>query len=247
MKNFPEKITGAFLLVLFLLHSADAFAGIYLTFAGNNASGNVDGVGFSNSAWRLEFGIDENAADSELSPDLGIFVDSILEGRIEIGGTLYELAGMSSQGLTALFDFPLPTGRHQVTVGPQSGGFVQFLTGSGGIFPALFANHEDMSSAVIGATVTDSTTDAFNNQSIISFQGEQALHALGGELISIFENSGPASGNFSLSVSETSAFAAPEPAVVPEASSLIAWWILASALAATCYLRRRRATIIQCQ
>jgi hypothetical protein len=31
----------------------------------------------------------------------------------------------------------------------------------------------------------------------------------------------------------------PEPAVVPEASSLIAWSILASAISATCYFRRR--------
>ena len=96
---------------------------------------------------------------------------------------------------------------------PGSGGSLLFNSGDNAIYPVAFTDNNLLTSAILGASLTDSTTDSFNNQSTINFQGGQALVGSAGQSISILENSGAASGNFTFAVS-----AAATP--IPEPSSL---------------------------
>jgi hypothetical protein len=188
---------------------------IYLQFSGGNASGSVAGTPFSGASWSLEYGVNTATADSGGSPAFGQFLDSITQGTLEINSTIYKLTGTSATGQISLDNDSLSEtgGGNVAVVNPTSGGFMQFFTGANHIYPAIFTNNDNLSTAVLGASVTDNTTDAFHNRSILSFanagnqfEAGDALFGPGGEQILIFASSPAASGDFTFAVSGTSEF-----------------------------------------
>ena len=193
----------------------------FLQFAGNNANGDVDGTPFSGASWLLEFGVETCVGDSDTSePFIGNFPNSIREGRIRIDSNWIELGGTSITGTVLLEDSSKPTlslDGDSISVLPDSGGFMSFVTGDNGLFPPLFSDNNFLTSANLGTTVFDTTTDSFNNPSELRFDGENLLGATG-EQISIFAQSPPASGNFSVTASATSA--------IPEPTSSITWSLI---------------------
>jgi hypothetical protein len=218
-----------------------AVGAIYLQFSGSDAGGKVDGVSYSSASWLLELEFDPSTPDVSALVDQGRFVGAISSARIQINGDLFELGGGSAQGhlITRQLSLLTPpaSGNHFV-VNPASGGFLQFITGPNQVFPNLFGDHEDLGSAVIGATLVDDTTTSFPNQySMIEFKGTSALVGAGGETIEITEEAGVASGDFRMTVSDVSAFAAQ---VVPEPASVGVWCVLGLTICCAAAFKSRR-------
>ena len=188
---------------------------LYLSFSGKHATGNIGSASFSDAKWLLEFGVDDTIADTDSNPGRGGFYNSIVEGRIAVNGTPYELAGTSASGNVFMRDFSSSI-HESIIINPDSGDYMQWITGEATTFPNLFTDANSLASAVAGANIVDDTTDAVNNQSIIWFV-HSLLHTASNEEIKIREASGPASGHFTASVSYTSAFdgnAVPEPSTI---------------------------------
>lgn len=201
------RATG-FSLALVALPLQAGASTIYLSFsANNNASGTLAGSPFSNASWTLEYQIDTATVDGSATAETGLFYGAITGGHITVNANTYNLVGTSATGNVVLQHFPNPDFSDRVIVNPTSGGYIQFLTNYGATFPALFSNVNDLNTAISGTTLTDTTTDLFNNYSILNMQLDQQLnpviHSSGGD-ISIFAYDAPAGGNFSVTVSNVS-------------------------------------------
>ena len=224
--------------IVFLSAAPAAADTVHILIQGDGASGSVDGAAFSGVDWALEVDVDDSVADSDPALFFGTFQNSVQAARIEIDGTLYELGGSSSTGYVQLGDiskqgFANSSG-DRVTFGPSSGGGVTWLAGDDLVYPALFTDNNDLTSVNPGTSASNTTTDAYNNSSSISFEVldctifgyppndeecleifgdmDRGLTAASGELIAISAGSGP-TGSWSVSVSTSPALAPPAPIV----------------------------------
>lgn len=225
----PKLLAAAAALAL---HAVAQAVPLYLQFAGNGAQGELNGNAFSDAAWRFEYQVETGTADLDASAESSLFMGAITGGHVGLNGSTYELAGQSATGLVALASY---AGAYDgIFVNPASGGYLQFITNHGTTFPALFGNVNDLSSANLGTTVRDTTTDPFNNSSYVSYQQQYdwwswpmtthpGVTLAGGGWMNIFAASGPASGNFSVTVSDHSMASAMAPAItpVPEPGTLL--------------------------
>ncbi len=244
MKNLSFRRSILSVAVVMGLASLPLQAGaatMYMTFAstGGNASGTLNGDSFSNATWQMEYQIDTSVVDSNTGTEMGSYTGAITGGTFVLNGTSYTLAGDSATGNVHMTSYS--TAYDSVSINPTSGGYLQFVTGFGTTHPALFNDVNDLSSGNMGATVFDTSTDAYNNQSIINYQtyldwytNEEVggIFTGTGDVISIYENSGAASGKFSVSLSDTSNLSAvPVPAAA---------WLFASGLIGLAGVARRK-------
>jgi len=232
MMRFPNKyalvLPAAALSFLATPAAADT---LHILFQGDGAQGDVDGVAFAGADWAIEVDVDATTADTNPQPGFAQY-PGVIGARISIDGTLYELGGASATGWLRLDDIS----KYQDQVGdradfsPDSGGSVLFLSGDDVLYPTVFGDNNDLGTAVIGATGTNATTDAYNNSSSLSleafpceeygFEPEECaeefesefneLTAASGEVISISAGSGP-TGTWSVSVTDISTLAPPAP------------------------------------
>ena len=196
---------------------------IHLLFTGENGSGNINGVSFTGASWQLEHDVEDTIADTNASTTQGFFGSSIVGGRIRVDGVTFELTGDSASGLISLRN---SSSGENIQTNVDSGGFMQFIAGDNTAFPNIFTDPNSLASRVDGGTTTNSSTDQFNNQSIISFSGSQQLLAESGNTISIFENGGAGTGNIGVAVSTTSFL---QGNAVPEPTTLLLFGSLAIA------------------
>lgn len=226
---FPRKFASA-LITAFTLATATSAANagtIHLSFSGDNASGSFgSGASFANQSWTLEYALDDTAANVGSGNNASF--EAILGGTLEIGSDQYTLDGDSITGRVHLSNNSQYSG---INVNPTSGGFMQFIVNADELYPALFSDLTDLATANLGTTLTNDTTDSFNNTSYLNYQSRPAYPwdptsgspgvDLVGDTVSIYANTPAASGNWSISVSGTSAFAGnASPAVVSEPASL---------------------------
>ena len=238
-----KNLTKSLICALFLVCAATAHAApIYFNFSGQNAQGGLNGAGFSGASWMLEYQLESSTPDADSYGESGLFVGAITGGKLRLNGTDYTLAGGSETGLVNLTHYVSYNAYDAIFINPTSGGYLQFITGLGGIFPAL-GNVNDLASLATGLVLTDSTTDSYNNSSYLNYQGQYdwdtgnlmpGMYTTSGDEINIFEGSGPASGNFSVSVQNDSAFRTP----VPEPSSAL---LAGLGLIALSFARRKKA------
>ena len=229
-KIYKSKMFG--LAVVFVsIMSISTFSNadtLYLTFSGNNVSGNFDGSNhFSGASWIIEYAIDDTVVDATMdsgsSPyyqNQGSFRNSIIGGALFLdvndgsGGTLYIMDGDSSTGHVHFNN----TGIHNnLSINPTSSGYLQFITGGGGVFPTLFADQNYLNSAVLGTSITDDSTDPWNNRSYLNYQLRRdfdgsvsgGVITTSGVIISLFEAGVPAASKFTVSVSDQASILVP--------------------------------------
>ncbi len=223
------------------LTAQTALAGtVTIEIAGPGATGTIDGAPFSSATWRMAVDVDDTVADSNPDAGFGVFPASITGARIEIEGTVYELAGDSALGEVALEDISkyLPTaGGDRIFFRLGSGGSLGMITGDDGLFGVLFTDNNDLQTVNPGASATNATADPYNNSSSISYtifdceeelgvpqDDEECLEFLetehnpligsGGEVIEIRAGNGPGAGDWTATVSQTSGPPPPPPPVV---------------------------------
>ena len=200
---------------------------VYLDFKGNNASGSINNVNFSNFSWTIEYAVDTNTANNGSNG----FIGAISAGNLLLNDVSYTLSGTSATGNVFLIK---NNQNDQVSINPTSGGYVQFLTNTGNIYPALFGNPQNLNSANLGATLNNTTTDSFNNTSYVNYQSSQKVITTT-DNISLFASTPPASGQWSISVLNQSTFPAPVP--IPGAI-----WLFGAALASISLFNKHRKT-----
>jgi len=177
------RFTSVLLLSCFAttLASADT---IYLSWSGTNAAGDINGTAFSASAWTVEIGVDDAAADTNAAAiNVGEFAYS--EMRIDVGGTLYEL---TDTGTLALSDTSV-TDEH-VDFDAAAGGEARGSCTScdGPFFPGLFTDPNSLASAVLEASTTqggfmNAIDDGFTDARFTATTGEKiAIQETGGSV-----------------------------------------------------------------
>jgi hypothetical protein len=230
------------------LQSMAVAAPVYLTFSGNNANGELNGNAFTGASWTFEYAIDSAVADGDTNSQNGWFMGAISGGQVSLNGDIYALAGGSATGNVSLASY---NGAYDgIFINPTSGGYLQFITGKGSTFPALFADVNNLQSANLGTTVFDVTTDPYNNSSYLNYQRQfdwmtwqtrPGVTLADGGWVNLFEASGAASGHFSVGVSGTPMLAMAGPAAqasdVPEPGTTV---LAGLGLLALTLTRRRR-------
>ncbi len=178
------------------------------------------GFRFSGVNWRIEYRVEANAIDTTAGAETGGFLGAVTAGQVSLNNTVYRLSGASAAGNLFLSSY---SGAYDgIFINPASGGFLQFINGQGATFPALFGDVNNLLTAHLGATLRDSTTDSFNNQSILGYGGcaddtrypptnKPCVVLADGNLLNIQEASGPASGKFAVTVSRNSLLSPPDP------------------------------------
>ncbi len=141
---------------------------VEIIFNGTGASGDVAGLPFTNQAWMLTYLVNTSTSCTTCtSAGTNVFDNAILGGSINIGGASYSLTGVSATGLVALNSYQ---GSNIILINPASGGYLQFVSGAGTLFPALFSNPTSLASANIGASIQNSIADNYGNSDVLNFE-----------------------------------------------------------------------------
>jgi hypothetical protein len=188
--------------------SLQASAGvIYMTVESISgvATGDINGNSFNGGFWSLEFAIDDTFVDANPSDtNLGTFNGSIESGHLWLNGEMYTLTGDSAIGgitmsTSSSFD--------QIQLDFWNLNRGQFTTGSGGIFPAIASDINDLSSINTEVFVNDNSylSSSFdfriNTDYATSYGG---FTTLSGDLISLFDDADSSTGSFYIGFSDQS-------------------------------------------
>jgi hypothetical protein len=203
---------------------AQAYASpMYLTFSNSGgASGELNGSEFSDASWSLEYEIDNTTPDSNANNlGAGSYTGAVIGGIFMLNEFKYILANEYDTGNLYL-STDEESGYNKININPDSGGYLQFITGFDTIFPELFDDVNNLNSANLGSNVNDNTAWGSNSSRIsyqnsrdISMESTPGISTMSGDEISIFEISGAGSGNFNVSIAAASSYTAvPVPATV---------------------------------
>jgi hypothetical protein len=204
---------------------AQAYASpIYITFSNSGgASGKLNGSAFSDASWSLEYEIDNTTLDSNANNlGAGSYTGAVIGGIFMLNEVKYILANEYDTG-NLYMSTDEEYGYNRISINPDSGGYMQFITGFDTIFPELFDDVNNLNSANLGSNVSDNTAWG-SNSSIINYQNGMdyftmestpGVSTMSGDEISISEGSGAGSGNFNVSIAAASSYTAvPVPATV---------------------------------
>lgn len=198
---------------------------VYLQYSGTGsatASGAIDGAAFSGLDWTLEFGVDTSVADNSSDPNVGYYPGSIVSGNLRLGSTTYALAGNSITGAVQLTQVTGMDDYGSVEVLPDSGGSTEFRASAGSVVPRMFSDQNNFASLNVGASMTNTVPDGFNNYATVNFDydpdpdggHDYRLLTTDAHMIQLFAAAAAGSGDMTLTISATSMAPVPEPATV---------------------------------
>lgn len=182
---------------------------VYLQFSSSDAiSGDIDGNSYSNLPWGIELALNDSVADSNSDPENGFFSNAITSGFLNLDGVVYEMAPSNfTTNVVQMIDGSKASSDVNFVTGVLDGGWVEFVSNNGVVFPAAFADNNLLNSATGITSGANSAANDWGYGGNIRFT---QITTTTGEIIKITDQN-LADGTTFVSGSATSLYAIPEP------------------------------------